>query len=185
MKLNYITKPRDQYVTHLKTESMKRTRTLYQCPLCQCNIPKRSFEDHVYTKHKLRADEAFAMFYGVKWPAKCSCGRDLHYNRTHRGFQVSCGYCTQPDNNTTTYKSANDAHSHVEQLEQMLLAAKEQEKKLRQEEKLETVPLEELPFPSVKYKTFMARLAMARRVNAVNGDKDKLFGLANFIQSRL
>jgi hypothetical protein len=67
----------------------------------------------------------------------------------------------------------------------MLLAAKEQEKKLRQEEKLETVPLEELPFPSVKYKTFMARLAMAIRVNAVNGDKDKLFELANFIQSRL
>lgn len=184
MKIDYIKKPVERYVTVVKTPNMERSRTTYECPLCHACVKKRSFDDHAYQVHKGRADEAFALLYGVPLPAKCTCGRDLHYSREHRGFPTTCGMCTT-DQQTIDYKSSQDAHNHIEKLEQMLRDARERERSLKIEEKLSNTPLDQLPFPSVRYTAFMKRLSMEIRVAAANGDKDKLFELANFIKSRL
>lgn len=185
MKLNYITKPNSKFVSILKTESMKRARTIYQCPLCLQTFSKHSFEDHVYSTHRFRVDEAFAAFYGAS--LHCSgCGKDLHYSRQYRGFPTVCSSCSSKSISTssTSYRSSADAHNHVEQLELLLLEAKQREKELKAQEQLESTPLEKLPFPSRKYKAFLTRVALEIRVGAVNGDKQRLLDLATFIDSR-
>jgi len=73
----------------------------------------------------------------------------------------------------------------VEQLKQLLANAEAEEKRLKREAEMEKIPLEELPFPSAKYVTLMRRLSKAIRINAVNGDQEKLLELANFLDKKL
>lgn len=159
MKLNYITTPAEQWINVIKTPSMKKAKTEYECPLCHLPFPKRGFENHVYENHKNRVDEAFALLYGLPYPARCSCGKELHYSPSHKGFQKTCGQCNSGLVEEVKYKSSDDAHKHVEQLEQMLAQAKFEENKLKKEEELQKIPLEKLLFPSQKYKSFIKRLS--------------------------
>lgn len=187
MKLNYITEPLDQYVTRHKGEGMKHARTTYHCPLCKGPIPKRSFEEHVLTEHAVRAQECFAMFYGVPWPAKCNgCGRDLHYSPSHKGFQRICSNCAMGEvTGSTEYKSPDDARQHIAKLEAILAHAREEAKRLDREAELDRIPLKELPFPSKKDPRFMMRISKLIRCFTVGGEKDKLIDLANTIDAKL
>jgi hypothetical protein len=186
MKLNIKTEPLPQYVTHVKTAGMKYTRTNYQCPLCQIPFSKREFEDHVYKVHATRADECFAKLFGVPWPARCTCGRELHYSTTHKGFQTTCGNCTAGTiTGVAEYKNADEAKKAEAQLKAMLLHAQAEAKRLAKEAELDRIPLNELPFPSRKDPRMLRRIAKELRVYAINGEKDKLIQLANFLDSQL
>jgi hypothetical protein len=187
VKLNYITEPLEQYVTRTKGEGMKHARTSYHCPLCRAVIPKRTFEEHVLTEHAMRAQECFAMFYGVQWPAKCKCcNRELHYSPAHKGFQRVCGNCMMGNaTGSTEYKNADDARNHIAELEAMLANAKEEAKRLEREAELDRIPLKELPFPSKKDPRLLMRVSKVMRVYAVNGEKDKLIELANLLDSKI
>ena len=184
-QLKYITTPKEQYVTHQKTEGMKYSRTTIHCPLCRTPFPKRVFEDHVYQKHPLRADECFAMLFGLPHPYRCTCGKDLHYSRTFKGFPVSCGNCATGTLSKAEYTSADDAHAHAEQLRQLMLQAQAEEKRLKKEAELSRIPIEQLPFPSRKDPRFLQRLSQKIRLHAVNCDKDQLIALANLIDGML
>lgn len=189
MNLNYITEPLAQYVTRTKGEGMKHTRTSYHCPLCRAVIPKRNFEDHVLTEHAVRAQECFAMLYGVPWPAKCKvCNRDLHYSPAHKGFQRVCGTCIMGSNSAATsteYKNADDARQHIAKLEALLANAKEEAKRLDREAELDRIPLKELPFPSRKDPRFLMRVSKLMRMYAINSEKERLVDLANTIDAKL
>ena len=186
MKLNIKTEPLPQYVTHVKTAGMKYTRTNYQCPLCQVPFSKREFEDHVYKVHATRADECFAKLFGVPWPARCTCGRELHYSTTHKGFQTTCGNCTAGTiTGVAEYKNADEAKKAEAQLKAMLLHAQAEAKRLAKEAELDRIPLNELPFPSRKDPRMLRRIAKELRVYTINGEKDKLIQLANFLDSQL
>ena len=186
MKLNYKTTPLPQYVTHIKNAGMKYTRTTYQCPLCQIPHSKREFEEHVFKVHGTRADECFAKLYGVPWPARCSCGRELHYSPTHKGFQTTCGNCSAGTvTGVAQYRSEEEAKKAEEQLKVMLLHAQAEAKRLAKEAELERIPLNELPFPSRKDPRMFRRIAKDLRVYAINGEMDKLIQLANFLDSQL
>ena len=185
MKVKYITEPKEQYITRTKTKDMIYARTTIHCPLCKAPIPSRQFEKHVRTEHTLRADECFAMLYGLPWPYRCGCGKELCYSSAHKGFPKSCGTCNMGTTSKLNYKNAEEAHKHVEQLEAMLAEAKSEEKRLSKEAELSRVPLAELPFPTKKDFRFLKRLSMGIRVNAVNCDKEKLFELANVIDNMI
>lgn len=186
MQLKYITEPKEQYVTRSKAPGMKYTRTTIHCPLCKGAFSKREFEDHVYRVHGPRADEAFAMLFGLPWPAKCSCGRALKYSRAHKGFPVMCGNCTTGQvTGETTYSSQAEAEKDVAQLQALLARAKAESKRLAREAELEKVPLAELPFPSRKDPRLLQRISKLMRTFAINGEKDELIKLANFIDGRL
>ena len=186
MKLNIKTEPLPQFVTHTKTAGMKYTRTSYQCPLCQIPFSKREFEEHVYKVHATRADECFAKLFGVPWPARCTCGRELHYSTTHKGFQTSCGNCAAGTiTGTAEYKNPEEAKKAAAQLKAMLLHAQSEAKRLAKEAELERIPLAELPFPSRKDPRMLIRISKEMRVAAINGEKDKLIQLANFLDSQL
>lgn len=184
-QLKYITQPKEQYVTHQKTEGMKYSRTTIHCPLCRTPFPKRVFEDHVYQKHPLRVDECFAMLFGLPHPYRCTCGKDLHYSRTFKGFPVSCGNCATGTLSKAEYTSADDAHKHFVQLQALAAQAKAEEKRLKKEAELSRIPIEQLPFPSRKDPRFLQRLSQKIRTAAVECDKEALFGLANLIDGML
>lgn len=185
MAIKYITEPLPKFVTRIKPAGAKYTRTTYTCPLCNGPFPKKDFEDHVRKTHGSRLDECFARLFGLPWPYRCACGKDLRYSSAQGGFPDKCGSCSTGNITTPNYKDANDAHNHVEQLKQLLANAEAEEKRLKREAEMEKIPLEELPFPSAKYVTLMRRLSKAIRINAVNGDQEKLLELANFLDKKL
>ena len=185
MKIDYITKPLPQYVTSTVAPGMKNHRTTYTCPLCKVSYSKREFESHVFTTHGTRSGEAFAMLYGVPYPSRCTCGKELYYSTAKKGFPKTCGNCSMGSTEPPKYKSADDARKHVEQLQALLAAAKAEETRLKKEAELSRIPLKDLPFPSMKYVSFLKRLTMDIRTYAVNGELDKLKELANFIDSKI
>ncbi len=185
MKIKYLTTPLPQYVTRNKTDGMVYARTNITCPLCKCAVPSRKFEEHVSTSHALRADECYAMLYGAKWPARCTCGKDLHYSPKHKGFPTSCGVCDMGLTNEVHYKNADDAHKHAEQLRAQLANAIAEEKRLAQEAELSRIPLDKLPFPTKKDFRFLKRLSISLRTYTAGLEKDKLFGLADVIDNML
>ena len=189
IKLNYFTKPVDAYVTVIKTENMLRAKTEIQCPLCQISYPKRDFEEHVYTKHSTRADEAFARLYGAK--EKCVCGKDLHYNKSLRAFPKRCGLCasqeipSMQEDGRVEYKNSDDAKQDIEALKARLAHAQAEEKRLKEEEELSKIPLEKLPFPSRKYNMFMRKLSQTIRISMLESDRGKVLEILNFLDSKL
>jgi len=185
MQIQYITEPLEQYISRTKTSGMKYTRTSYHCPLCKAPIPKRDFEEHVFKEHPNRSEEAFALLYGLPYPVRCSCGKELHYSEHHRGFPKMCGSCSTGCISEVNYKNAEDAHKHAEQLKQLIAHAKAEEIRLKREAELSRIPLKELTFPSRKYVAFLKRLSMDIRCFAINGEKDKLLGIANFIDNKV
>lgn len=185
MKIQYVTEPRDQYVTRVKTGTMKYARTDYTCPLCNVSYSRREFDSHVSGKHGKRYDEAYAMLFGLPYPVRCTCGKELHYSALNKGFPKTCGNCSTGCVSVPKYSSAEDAHKHAEQLRQMLANAKAEELRLKKEAELSRLPLKDLPFPSRKYVTFLKRLAMDIRCYTVNGETDKLKDLANFITGKI
>jgi hypothetical protein len=185
MQLKYITEPKEQYLSHQKTEGMKYTRTTIHCPLCKGPFPKRQFEDHVYQYHGSKVDECFAMLFGLPFPYRCSCGKDLHYSRIYKGFPTTCGNCATGTLSRAEYKSPEDAHAHKEQLKELLAFAEAEEKRLKKEAELSRIPLEQLPFPSRKDPRFLQRLSQKIRLHAVNCEKEELFAIANLIDKML
>jgi hypothetical protein len=185
MKVTYFTKPLPQYISTSLVPGMKNHRTTYTCPLCRGTFSKREFEGHVFKTHGSRIDEAFAMLYGIPFPCRCTCGKELHYSQAKRGFPKTCGNCSMGSVDTPQYKSADDAHAHVEQLQAMLANAKAEEVRLKKEAELSRVPIEQLGFPSSKYNPFLRRLTMKIRACVCNHELDKLKELANFIDSRI
>lgn len=185
MKIKYITEPLEQYVTRHKSAETNYTTTEIHCPLCRTVVSKRGFEDHVFGVHGTRADEAFARLFGLPFPVRCTCGKELHYDRAHKGFPTSCGTCATGCTSQLSYESADDAHKHIEQLEQMLADARAEEKRLKKEAELSRIPLKDLPFPTKKDPRFLKRISMDIRVAAVNGDKQQLLDLAGIIDSLL
>lgn len=183
--IKYITEPLQQYVTRTKTKDMVYARTTYQCPLCKVSVSNREFLKHVNTVHGSRKDECFAMLLGVPYPARCTCGKELHYSEANRGYPKTCGNCATGTTSKLNYKNADDAHKHIEQLEAMLAQAKEEEKRLKQEAELSRIPLADLPYPTKKDTRFLKRLAMSIRTYAVNCEKEKLQELANVIDAKV
>ena len=185
MTIKFIDTPKDQYVTRLKAEGMKNTRTTIHCPLCNAPFPKRNFEDHVYKEHGARADECFARLYGLPTPTRCSgCGNPLHYVR-HKGFPVTCAKCTTGTVTGVEYKNADEANAHIAQLAALLANARAQAKKLAKEAELDKVPIQELPFPSRKDPRLLQRISKMMRTFAINGEKERLIELANFIDKKI
>ena len=185
MQLKYITEPKDQYVTHSKTEGMKYTRTTIHCPLCLTPFPKRNFEDHVFQKHPLRVDECFAMLFGLPHPYRCSCGKSLHYSRTYKGMPTTCGNCATGTLSKAEYTNSDDAHKHYLQLKEMAAQAKAEEIRLKKEAELSRIPIEQLPFPTKKDPRFLKRLSQKIRLHAAGCEKEELFALANLIDRML
>lgn len=179
----FIDKPLDQYVMVYKDSTMTNARTTYQCPLCKLPFSKREFENHVYKVHSARAEEAFAMLYGLSYPVRCTCGKELRYSSTHKGFPRTCGSCQTGTSEVVQYQNADEAHKHIEQLQAMLENAKVEEKRLKAEAELSRKTVKDFPFPSYKYNNFMKKLSMEIRINAVQMDKAKLLELANWIDS--
>lgn len=186
MKINYLTTMQDQFVTRTKSGDMKYTHTDVTCPLCRNIFSIRSFEGHVYEKHPQRVDECFAKLYGAPWPARCSCGKELHYSPSRKGFPTQCGSCvTGTVGGGVKYKNAAEAEQHVAQLTAYLEQAKAEAKRLAKEAELSRTPLNELPFPTRKDPRLLKRIANDMRTYAINGDKDNLIQLANFIDGQL
>lgn len=183
--IKYINKPVDRYMTRIKSPNAIYTSTNYECPLCKGTFSKRNFDDHVFKTHGNRADECFAMLFGLPYPVRCSCGKELHYSRTKKGYPDRCGSCATGTFSKLEYKNAEDAHKHVEQLKQMLADAQNEEKRLKKEAQLSSVPINELPFPTRKDSRFLKRVSMSIRIHAVNGEKDKLIEIANIIDKML
>lgn len=184
-KINYITTPIDKYVSRQKTGDMKYARTIITCPLCQIPHSKREFEEHVYKVHGPRADEAFAKLFGAPWPARCTCGKELHYSQANKGFPRTCGNCATGNVTGIEYHTSAEANLHVNQLKAMLAQAQEEAKRLAKEEELDKVPLNELPFPTRKDPRFIQRISKMMRNFAINGEKDELIKLANFIDGTI
>jgi hypothetical protein len=185
MKVTYYTKPLPQYVSTKLEQGMKNHRTTYTCPLCKIPYSKREFESHVFKTHANRIDEAFAMLFGIPYPSRCSCGKELHYSQSNRGFPKTCGNCTMGSVDAPQYKNADDAHKHVEQLQAMLANARAEETRLKKEAELSRIHIEQLNFPSSRYNAFLRRLTMNIRTYAVNWEPEKLKELANFIDSKI
>lgn len=185
MKMKYITEPLERFTVKRKSPDSNYTLTDYVCPFCKEQVSKRNFEQHVFSQHGRRSDECFAMLFGVPFPARCACGKELHYSSARKGFPTTCGDCATGSTAQAKYQSAGDAHKAVEQLAQMLANAKAEEIRLKKEEELSRVPLEQLGFPSSRYNPFMRRLSMAIRTHAINGEKDALIKLANLIDGKL
>lgn len=185
MQMKYITEPKEQYVTHQKTGDMKYTRTTIHCPLCKGPFPKRQFEDHVYSMHGSRVDQCFAMLFGIPTPFRCTCGKELHYSRVHKGFPATCGNCATGTLSKAEYTSPEDAHQHAEALLAQVAFARAEEKRLKKEAELSRIPLDQLPFPSRKDPRFLQRLSQKIRLHAAGCEKEELFGLANIIDKML
>ena len=183
--IKYITKPIDRYMTRIKTENMVHAMTNYECPLCHGTFSKRYFEDHVYKVHGTRADECFAMLFGLPNPVRCSCGKELRYSMVKKGYPDRCGSCSTGSLSKAEYNTPEEARLHVEQLEQMLAEAKLEEKRLKKEAELNSVPLGSLPFPSRKDSRFLKKLSLEIRIKTANGDKDGLFEIANIVDKML
>lgn len=185
MKQKYTNTPVQQFVVETKSPGKNYTNTDYICPLCRTQVRKRYFGEHVDKIHALRKDEVYARLFGLAYPVRCSCGTELHYDDTKKGFPSSCGKCNGNVVMEKEYKNAEDAHDHVEQLKELLARAQAEEVRLKKEAELEKTPIEELPFPSIKYEKFMRRLSKLIRVHALNADKAKLFELANLIDKKI
>lgn len=184
MRVTYITKALDKWTTVIKTPQMKKARTEYECPLCHGTVKKRDFEEHAFKEHKSRSEEALSLLYGLPYPYRCSCGKDLHYSSLHKGFPTCCGNCSTGTVTEVDYKNSKEARTHIEQLEQLLKIARDKETQLKKEEELSKIPLDKLLFPSIKYKYFMKRLSSQIRVSVINGEKDKLIEIANLIDNK-
>ncbi len=181
-KIKYITEPLEKFITKQKGEGQKNFRTTIHCPLCLAPFSKREYEDHVFSKHSARVDECFAKLFGLQFPARCECGRDLHYSRTYHGFPKSCGHCdTGCVNGQIEFKNSEDAAKRVEQLKTLLAHAQEEQKRLKKEEDDERIPLSELPFPTRKDPRLLRRVSKLMRVYAINGEQKNLTDLANFL----
>ena len=185
MNIQYITEPLEQYVTRTKTNDMVYARTTIQCPSCRQTFSKREYEDHVMKVHGANVDKVFAALFGLQFPVRCTCGKELHYIPSKKGFAKVCGSCTTSSSSSTVYKNKEDAHKSVEQLKALLAHAQAEEKRLAQEEELSRVPLNELPFPTRKDPRVLRRISMDIRTYAINGEKEKLIELANFIDNNL
>lgn len=185
MQIKYLTTPQPQYVTRNKTAGMVYARTNITCPLCKELMSNRKFDEHVNTRHGVRKDECYAMLYGAPWPARCTCGKDLHYSSIHKGFPTSCGICEMGVSNKISYKNAEDAHKHALQLKAQWDYALAEEKRLVKEAELSRIPLDKLPFPTKKDFRFLKRLSISIRTYTVGCEKDKLFELANVIDNML
>lgn len=185
MKQKYTNTPAQQFVVETKSQGKNYTNTDYICPLCKTQVRKRYFGEHVDKIHALRKDEVYARLFGLAYPVRCSCGNELHYDDTKKGFPSSCGKCNGIEAMEKEYKNAEDAHDHVEQLKELLARAQAEEVRLKKEAEMEKIPIEELSFPSIKYEKFMRRLSKLIRVHAVNADKEKLFELANLIDKKI
>lgn len=183
MKINYVTTPLEKYVTCNKPEGAKYSRTSYTCPLCGETVAKHNFEEHVKTKHPANVDKAFALLFGLEYPVRCSCGKMLHYSTVNHGYPTSCGTCTESSRSTMVYTSAEDALNHIKKMEEDIAYARQEAKRLEKEAELSRTPLKDFPFPTRKDTRFLKRLAIELRTHTVNGDKEKLFELANFISS--
>ena len=183
--IRYKTTPLPQFVVELKSPGKNYTNTDYVCPLCKTQVRKRYFGEHVDKVHALRKDECFAKLFGLQVPVRCSCGKELHYSEAQKGFPTSCGKCSENDVAERTYKNADDAHSHVEALKELLAKAQAEEIRLKKEAEFDKVPIEELPFPSIKYSQFMRKLSRLIRIHAANGEKDRLFELSNLIDKKI
>lgn len=185
MKITYITTPKQQYVTRNKPQGMKYTRTIITCPLCQQPFAKRDFEEHAYKFHGTRADECFAKLFGVPWPAKCTCGKDLRYSQANKGFPMSCGNCAMGTVTGVEYHSVDEAKQNVEKLKAALAFAQDEARRLAREDELNRTPIDQLPFPSRKDPRLLKKISMSMRTFAINGEKDNLIKLANFIDALL
>lgn len=185
--IRYETAPVPQYVVEQKIPGKNYTNTDYICPLCKTQVRKRFFGEHVDKVHALRKNEVYARLFGLIYPVRCNCGRELNYTETStfKGFPKSCGKCDGQMGMSLEYKNAEDAHDHVEQLKELLARAQAEEVRLKKEAEMEKTPIEELPFPSIKYYKFMRRLSKLIRAHAVNADKEKLFELANLIDKKI
>lgn len=169
-----------QYLTKQKAEGAQKAMNLIHCPSCRQPFYARAFEQHVYTTHGANADKVFAMLYGLEYPVKCSCGRELRYSETHKGFPVKCGHCTGAKGDTQ-YATAEDALKEAQELEERAAAAREAAKQIAAARDLSNLPLQQMPFPTKKDPRLLRRISMDMRTYAVNGDKDRLIDLANYV----
>ena len=183
--IKYKTTPISQYIVEQKSPNANYKLTDYVCPLCSVHVRNRYFGEHVENVHALRKDEVYAKLFGLSWPARCACGKDLHYSEQKKAFPTNCGKCSENDIAEITYKNADDAHSHVEKLKELLAQAQAEEVRLKKEAELDKIPIEELPFPSFKYAQFMRRLSRMIRLHTTNGEKEKLFELSNMIDKKI
>ena len=173
--------PLDKYVTTVKPEGAKHARTLYTCPICNAPIKKRDFNGHVRKEHPLRYDATYALLFGLDYPVRCGCGKEIHYSHALHAFSDTCGACGSATEKR--YRTAQEAHKHVEQLKALLAKAKDEESRLEKESELLRIPLGDLPFPTRKDSRFLKRIAIDIRTHAAGCDKAKLFELANTIDS--
>lgn len=186
MNIKYVTKPLPQYVVQYKSPKVKNyTLTDYVCPLCKCQTRNRFFGEHVDKTHAIRKDEVYAKLLGLNYPVQCKCGKELHYSDANKGFPVNCGKCNDFDAKNREYKNVDDAHNHVEWLKEQLAVAQAEETRLKKEAELDKIPIEKLPFPSIKYSKFMTRLSRLIRQYGINGEKERLIGLANMIDKKI
>lgn len=184
MNIKYINKPVAHYVVSYKSPKANYTLTDYVCPLCKCQTRKRFFGEHVDGTHAIRKDEVYAKLLGLEYPVLCKCGKELHYSEANRGFPVNCGKCNYDDSTSREYKNVEDAHYDVERLKGLLANAQAEESRLKREAELDKIPIDELPFPSLKYAKFMRRLSRLIRQYGINGEKERLIELANMIDKK-
>lgn len=173
--------PLDKYVTTIKPEGAKHARTMYTCPICNLTVKKRDFNDHVRREHPLRYSAAYALLFGLDYPVRCECGKEINYSHALHAFPDACGACGPTT--AKRYRTAQEAHKHVEQLKALLAKAKEEESRLEKESELLRIPLGDLPFPTRKDSRFLKRVAIDIRTHAAGLDKAKLFELANVIDN--
>ena len=189
MQLTYITKPKENFLTRTKSDGMKYTRTSVQCPLCFGAHDKRKFEAHVFDTHGARVDECFAKLFGLSYPVRCNCGKELHYSRAKKGFPTSCGNCVTRPSNGTEYRSADEAKRAATTFKAQLAFAQAEAKRLAKAAKLDAelsrIPMANLPFPSRKDPRLLIKISKELRTHAVNGDQQKLIALANFIDEKI
>lgn len=183
--IKYKTTPMPQYVVELKSPGKNYTNTDYVCPLCSTQVRKRFFGDHVKKVHPIRNDEVYARLLGLQYPVTCSCGKELHYSESNRGFPSSCGRCTENEIVGREFKDADDAHNEVEKLKSLLAKAQAEEAMLKKEAELDKTPIDQLPFPSIKYASFMRRLSRMIRQYGINGEKERLIELSNLIDKKI
>lgn len=60
-----------------------------------------------------------------------------------------------------------------------------EEARLKKEAELDKTPIDQLPFPSIKYASFMRRLSRMIRQYGINGEKKRLIDLSNLIDKKI
>lgn len=187
----------DSYKSYIvKNKDNGRRYLQITCPSCGIVFDKREYYDHVLKVHSKRKDEVLAKLFGLKeFPVICAdCGKEVHFNESTGIFSRKCNICTERDK--VLGPKGTDDMSIEELLEQQknleaTFKARQDSINAQIEAKRRELEWKSIDLKSVKPRflpdsvKFLRKFSYELRVHNVNGDKQKINELLNFMDKYL